>query len=237
VLSFAGADPARAAAPFDLRYRGGYGAFCPGSGTSGRLGNVADQLRTAGDASTRMANASYPEVNITSARDPVSAAVRANCIVYYTKWRWPQSANMPLPDRDNNNFIVFRYADALLRRAEVLVRLNRAAEALPFVNQVRTRAGLPPLTSVTLDQILQERAWELAGEGHRWFDLKRFEKATDVLRAHGNDRATRVPGAPTFGWLRDGSLFRLRLPVPPRDVSVTRCTVVQNPGWGSCEGQ
>jgi starch-binding outer membrane protein, SusD/RagB family len=42
-----------------------------------------------------------------------------------------------------------------------------------IVNQVRTRAGLTPITNVTLTQLFDERRREFAGEGSRWFDLQR----------------------------------------------------------------
>jgi starch-binding outer membrane protein, SusD/RagB family len=241
VLSFAGANPAGPATPFDLRYEGGYGAFCPGSGTSGVLNNTADVLRTGGDITLRSPNTSYPELNIASVRDPVNKSVRSNCIAYWTKWRWADTQNMPQSGRDNNNWIVFRYADALLRRAEVLARLNRPAEALVFVNQVRARAGLPGLTGLSgdalLNAILQERAWELAGEGHRWLDLKRFGKASTIIPAHGAERKARVPRSSALSYDLGPNNYRLRYPIRPRDVDLSQCKIKQNPGWGSCEGQ
>ncbi|HEY8484059.1 MAG TPA: RagB/SusD family nutrient uptake outer membrane protein [Longimicrobiales bacterium] len=239
ILSFAGADPSGPETPLDLRYEGGYGVFCPGSGVSGRLGDVPDVLRTRGDITLRSPNPAYPELNIERVRDPVNRSVRENCIPYYAKWRWPE--HMPQPGRDNNNWIAFRYADALLRRAESLARLGRAEEALQFVNEVRARAGLPPLSGLAgealLDAILQERAWELAGEGHRWLDLKRFGKASEVILAHGEERARRVSRTPPAAYMRDGSLYRLRFPIRPRDVELSQCRILQNPGWGTdCVG-
>lgn len=239
ILSFSGADPTGPEVPFDLRYEGGYGVFCPGSGVSGRL-NAPDVLRTSGDIALRSPNVSYPELNLGEVRDPVNRSVRQNCIPYYAKWRWPE--HMPLTGRDNNNWIAFRYADALLRRAESLARLGRPAEALVFVNRVRARAGLPDLAGLSgealLDAILRERGWELAGEGHRWLDLKRFGKATEIIaNQHGPERAARVQRTPSAAYMRDGSHYRTRLPVRPRDVELSQCRILQNPGWGaSCVG-
>jgi len=229
VLSFAGASAAGDATPVDLRYRGGYGQFCPGSGTSGVL-NAADEL-----AENASPNTAYPEVNIASVRDPITGEIRQNCIAYYTKWRWPgQSAGI---GRDNNNWIVFRYADALLRRAEVLANLNRPDEALAVLNQVRARAGLDPLAGLSgnalKEAILQERAWELAGEGHRFMDLKRFGLASEIISGdYAADRAARLPSLPAGSYMRDGSTYRLRLPIRPEDVRLSGCRILQNPGWG-----
>jgi hypothetical protein len=64
-------------------------------------------------------------------------------------------------------------------KAECLMRLNGGmanGEALALVNQVHTRAGLEPYTSLDLDELLNERGRELAWEGHRRQDLIRFGK-------------------------------------------------------------
>jgi hypothetical protein len=83
--------------------------------------------------------------------------------------------NNNVNDQDND-FPLFRYADVLLMKAEALVRLGRAGEALPLVNQVRSRANLPNLTAaqMTLTELLNERGRELAFEGWRRSDQIRF---------------------------------------------------------------
>jgi len=85
------------------------------------------------------------------------------------------------------NWIVYRYADVLLMKAEALSQLARFPEALQILNQVRTRADVPlvsPSNSVTAyeDYILDERALELAFEGKRWFDLLRMGRRNDYNR-------------------------------------------------------
>jgi starch-binding outer membrane protein, SusD/RagB family len=238
ILSFSGADPSGPATPMDQRYAGGYGQFCPSSGVSGVLG-VADELRDTEDITLGGPNTQYPELNIASVRDPQTGEVRANCIPYFIKWRWVE--HMPQPGRDNNNWIVFRYADALLRRAESHARLGEDGDALIHLNAVRDRAGLPPLSGLSgdalLDAILRERSWELGGEGHRWLDLKRFGVATEVITEHGAERIARVPRtSPSAYDVTGENAYRLRFPIRPRDVELSRCLILQNPGWGGCEG-
>jgi starch-binding outer membrane protein, SusD/RagB family len=233
ILSFAGADPSQPVTPFDLRYEGGYGQFCPGSGISGVL-NAADVLGAGTDPTLVGPNNLFPEVNIPSVRDPVNKTVRTNCIPYFTKWRWPES--MPQAGRDNNNWIVFRYADALLRIAESAVRLGDQAKASAAINQVRARAGLPALTgTITTADVLRERAWELTGEGWRWLDLKRFGVASATIQAHGTQRRAIIPrqAAQADIYLGRGDLYRLRYPIRPRDVDLSQCRIKQNPGWTS----
>jgi hypothetical protein len=79
----------------------------------------------------------------------------------------------------SNDFLVYRFADALLMRAEARFRLGNTAGALEDMNRVRERAygtSYTPLTAVTLDAILAERGRELAWEFHRRQDLIRFDK-------------------------------------------------------------
>ncbi len=73
------------------------------------------------------------------------------------------------------NVNVIRLAEMYLTRAEANFRAGTAVGATPLadINTIRTRAGLAPLTEVTLDIILRERHLELAFEGHRIHDLKR----------------------------------------------------------------
>jgi hypothetical protein len=234
VQSFAGADPTKPETPFDLRYTGGIGEFCPDSGVSGVLG-VADVR-----VSTQGANTLWPDINVASIRDPQTHAVRTDCIAYFTKWRWPES--MTQSGRDNNNWIVFRFADVLLREAEAYWRLNQPDQALIPLNKVRARAGLPGLSGLSgdalRDAILQERAWELGGEGWRWFDLKRFGVATERVQAQGEylrgrnnsvEPRTRTLAEDSYTTGQEG--FRLWYPVRPRDVVLSQGKLQQNFGW------
>jgi len=84
--------------------------------------------------------------------------------------------------RSPNNYRLIRYADVLLMYAECLNGLGRTAEAYPYVNRVRERAGLASLSDTKpglsaeqfLVQLKHERIVELAGEGWRWADLLRW---------------------------------------------------------------
>jgi len=71
----------------------------------------------------------------------------------------------------------FRFAEAVLIAAEAAMELGDQPVAVGYINQVRGRAGIQPLTAVTLDDIIQERRVEFAFEDHRYWDLKRFRRA------------------------------------------------------------
>jgi len=83
------------------------------------------------------------------------------------------------------NFIAIRYTDILMLKAECILHgaPGTQADADAIVNQVRARAALPPVTNVTLDQLLDERRKEFAGEGSRWFDLQRSGKLITIMNA------------------------------------------------------
>jgi hypothetical protein len=89
-----------------------------------------------------------------------------------------------------NDYVFFRYADALLMKAEAILRGGTATggeTALSIVNSVRARSGAPALTAVTLNDILAERGRELYLEAVRRPDLIRFGKYNDPV----NERAAK----------------------------------------------
>lgn len=116
----------------------------------------------------------------------------------------------------DDNVVILRLAEMYLIRAEANARLGAdAATVRGDINLVRSRANLAPLdASVTsqaalLDAILQERRWELAFEGHRFFDLRRHGVATERL------------GMPAY---------RLLFPIPQAEIDVN-AELAQNPGY------
>jgi hypothetical protein len=80
------------------------------------------------------------------------------------------------------NSYVIRLADTYLLEAEALGGSGARAQAL--LDAVRARVGLPSIP-VTLENVLAERRLELAGEGHRWFDLRRNGKLQSKLADRG----------------------------------------------------
>ncbi|GAB3365775.1 RagB/SusD family nutrient uptake outer membrane protein [Arachidicoccus ginsenosidivorans] len=82
----------------------------------------------------------------------------------------------------NNDWVVYRYSDVLLMQAEAILRGGdgTTAEAIEIVNRIRTNRGVPALTTLTLDDLLDERGRELYWEGWRRQDLIRFGKFLDA---------------------------------------------------------
>lgn len=90
-------------------------------------------------------------------------------------------------DQRSANWIIYRYADVLLMKAEALSQLQRYEEALVYLNLIKGRAGLPqvPILNSPVafeDAIMEQRALEFAYEGKRWFDLLRLGRRNNFAR-------------------------------------------------------
>ncbi len=89
------------------------------------------------------------------------------------------------------------------------------AAAVADVNTLRTRAGMPTISSANINTILDERFVELSFEGHRWYDLIRTGQVDAVMQ-------TVNPST----WQSTDAL----LPVPQREV-LLNTNLTQNPGY------
>ncbi len=128
------------------------------------------------------------------------------------------------------NYIVTRYADALLMYAEALMLLNQKSDALPYINMVRARAQVPLLTdpdALTIDVILHERRMELAFEGHRYFDLVRTGKAVEKI---SYALLTKIDYDDQINRSGPIELYQLLLPVPVTEIEKDP-TLTQNDGY------
>jgi len=134
--------------------------------------------------------------------------------------------------RCGENFPIYRYAGALLLLAECLVEQGKNAEALPHINAVRQRAGLPALTSVTKQNVSDEMRHELAFENHRWTDLIRTGQAVSVMTEFGKTMKS------LYGWIPDYAFNvtqdRLIYAFQKRELDVN-INLVQNPGYKQYE--
>lgn len=116
---------------------------------------------------------------------------------------------------NSTNYRAIRFSDVLLLAAEAHNANGNDSKAQEYVNRVRARAGLSDLvtTGGLLEQdIQQERRLELAGEGHRFFDLVRR-----------GDAAEKIPGFVEG----KNELF----PIPLVEIEVAGNIWAQNPGY------
>lgn len=134
------------------------------------------------------------------------------------KWQDPAKVS---GDGSGYNFIVYRYADLVLIKAEAENEVNGPTPAAyAEIKKVRDRAGLPVLAAgLTKDQlrdaVLNERNLELALEQVRWFDLKRTGRLKSGLIAAGRP------------WNDKYYLF----PIPQTEIDASNGLIKQNDGY------
>jgi hypothetical protein len=155
---------------------------------------------------------------------------------YTIKYLYPHT----IAGQTDQDWPVYRYAEVLLMYAEVLNELNNTSDAIPYLNQVRNRAGLNNTTATTQsalrDVILHERQIELAFEDKRWHDLVRSGKAIDVMNAFGarvkaNPAAYYYPtGTAPYPSSFNVTANKLIFPIPVHEI-ITNPALVQNPGY------
>lgn len=119
---------------------------------------------------------------------------------------------------------IFRVAGTHLLAAEAHLGAGNTGQALYHINRVRERAtGVSnSYTSVTIDDILDERALELAGESNRWAVLKRTGKLGERIELFN-------PHVIDHGAF-DANVHLLR-PIPSGELELSDGSLQQNPGY------
>ena len=123
---------------------------------------------------------------------------------FHLKKRVEEEHVFPLAGEDDTDYIVFRLGEIYLNLAEAAYYLGRNDEALDALNAVRSRAQMPAKMETTEDIIRNERAVELAFEDHRYWDIRRWRIAVEVLDG------VRLKGLRyDYNW--DTELYKIRL--------------------------
>ncbi|WP_126244018.1 RagB/SusD family nutrient uptake outer membrane protein [Chitinophaga rhizosphaerae] len=134
---------------------------------------------------------------------------------------WPAKYKVRNATPVQENTMLLRMGEQFLIRAEARIRQHKLDDGRSDLDSIRLRANLPKLnTALTQPQLLQavesERKFELFAEwGHRWFDLKRTQRSTDVLGP--------IKGAE---WQPTDTLY----PIPAYAIS-TNLNLTQNEGY------
>ena len=130
------------------------------------------------------------------------------------KWEFENGLNGDM----ENDFAIFRLADVYLMKAEALVRKGTDnAEATRLVNEIRKRGfddDSKLLSEVTLDDIYNERRFELAWEGFARQDMIRFGTFLDEIE----------------GWKKQTDEKYLLFPIPRTALDANE-NLTQNPGY------
>ncbi|MGI6222264.1 MAG: RagB/SusD family nutrient uptake outer membrane protein [Prevotella sp.] len=141
---------------------------------------------------------------------------------------WTQGAdNMQL--NNIHDLVLLRFADVLLMQSEL-------KEDVTGINRVRARAGLDPISTYSLSALQNERRWELAFEGTRWNDIRRWHIAATALERQTNQpvyycgnsaRNTAHNGGYSARYKATAGFQKMP------DDAVSIGSVVQNEGWGT----
>lgn len=117
-------------------------------------------------------------------------------------------------DHKPKNIRLMRFAEVLLINAEAAIKTGNNADAVTDMHLIRSRAGLPDFSSVTIDSVWKERRVELAMECDRFFDLVRTGRAAAVL-------------GPLGFTPNKNEVF----PIPQNQIDLSNGKLKQNPGY------
>ena len=147
---------------------------------------------------------------------------------------------------DRQNFdapiMVIRLAEMYLTYAEAAEETGQNLDlGLQYINKLRTRAGLVNATSLTKELVRRERRVELAFEGLRYFDVKRWDLGPTVMNGpyYGSRKGSVDPQTGKVTWANDYILVENRtfyparnylLPIPQSELDVNP-NMTQNPGY------
>ncbi|MDE6468879.1 MAG: RagB/SusD family nutrient uptake outer membrane protein, partial [Muribaculaceae bacterium] len=177
---------------------------------------------------THLWNKKYTAISVPS-DDPAEETYLGTGI---TSLYWKLYPNFMSLDYQNNSFQDFcmlRFADVLLMGAEL-----GSANGQSYFDRVRSRVGLKTLP-LTLENIKNERRWELAFEGIRYYDLLRWHDENLITEHRSNLKVKNLATDATVS-----VPFRVEtkgfLPIPDQEIQKAQGTLVQNPGWASNQG-
>lgn len=175
---------------------------------------------------------------------PLSSVVPWNATMtgyYLLKFIDPsKSVNLRNDDRGTNPWIYFRYGEILLNYAEAKFELGDEDAARRYINMIRARAGMPPVDASGIDlrdRIRHERRIELAFEGHRFFDVRRWQILEEVSAKQilGMQIQKAANGEKSYGIKVVAPVAyyaqHLKLPIPRTEIDKSGGALTQNAGY------
>jgi hypothetical protein len=162
----------------------------------------------------------------------------ASGVYFITKFR-DASATASTLGYGGNDWILIRYADVILNIAEAYMYQGDNANAVKYLDMVRTRAGMPVYATMLNDAnyvakyptlklaILHERRIELAFEHHRWHDLTRFFNATELVAYFKSKVQANFDNSPLTNITSKDYFF----PIPYNEYKLDPVNMYQNTGY------
>jgi starch-binding outer membrane protein, SusD/RagB family len=191
--------------------------------------NVADKRRSASVMAIAEENIKYNQV----------ADVR-EYTGYFTKKYTPtcdKDGNSPVIGFGGVNFMIgqyqdyycVRFADVLLMAAEL-----ESPNALNYLNRVRTRAGLSEVSAITKDIIFDERKYEFAFEGMRYWDMLRYDNTLNYAQVSATyNGKVKNGGVEAIKIINGNKLKSTRglFQIPNNQITLSGGVLKQNQGW------
>ncbi|OJV33268.1 MAG: hypothetical protein BGO33_02055 [Bacteroidia bacterium 43-41] len=151
-----------------------------------------------------------------------------------------KSVNLRTDDLSTNPWIFFRYGEILLNYAEAKFELGDEDAARKSINLIRARVNMPPVNSSGIDlrnKIRHERRIELAFEGHRFFDVRRWKILEEVStkqilgmqirKAQNGDKSYDIKVVAPVAYYEQ----HLKLPIPRTEIDKSGGALIQNTGY------
>lgn len=184
----------------------------PEEGTTGFIWNGENNQQETGYWQKK-----YMPINI---RNENGDIVNYSCELY--------GATTNFQENNTQDLVIIRFADVLLMGAEL-----GSMHAQEYLDRVRARVGLPSVP-VNLDNIKEERRYELAFEGVRYYDLLRWGDAEKEINKIIDvpARTMNVPIKVTVKFRPETGGF---LPIPENEILLSNGVLEQNPGWTGTE--
>ena len=123
-----------------------------------------------------------------------------------------------------------RYADVLLMYAEACLGAGDAGTAKGYIDQVRARVGLAAVPAATDEALRHERRCELAMEGHRWFDIVRWNIAYETITAYEATESAEYQAQVKLGEGFKKGKHEI-LPIPYDEILLNPTKMEQNTGY------
>jgi hypothetical protein len=175
-------------------------------------------------------------------------------------WRkWTDIKDMKDDENCEGDIVLFRYAELLLTYAEAKIEANQIDESVyKALDSIRVRAGMPVVPRAQTQAYMRslvrrERKVELANEGQRLFDIRRWRIAEKVMVGprYGRSRTTWLASAPKldenttpdYSHVANASVMRVvenmvfnpdrdyLWPIPNTEIQTTKGVVTQNKNW------